>query len=955
MKRIQTIAVAAACLAVGAMTLLAGGPPARAAVNTVYGPYVVTNVVATGGATISTAGGVYEVGSTAGAITVSGGTAANPVVLVLTGGTHSATTSRLALTGTANVVLYLAAGTTTTYACGNTSTVPSPTAHHAGVYVGLNATLTIEGTGALTATGGLYAAGIGGSYDTAAYAGDVMTDPNANGTVVISSGTVTATGGIGGAGIGGGLNGNGGHITINGGTVNATGGGAASGAGVTGGGGAGIGGGGNIGQSTAGSTGMSTGNQAAWAGWITITGGNITAKSLTGSAGIGGGFWAGDGIILISGGTINASAVSGGTGIGAGGRSTCGQLTITGGTITAAGTAQAAGIGNGTGVTGCDITISGGNIVATSAVTNASGIGGGADTSGHAGSATVVITGGNVYSANSAGQIRVNSNPSNGSTDGSQLVYAIIVQLQDANGNPVPNTSVTVPVSVGGYTYNYTATTDASGNAYLWLPSSDYKILFEDAAAGTYTDYFLHVAVPPNPDQYDPTTNIGVIRLVNNEPAWSLAEKVTTKLYGSAELDLNINHNNPCTNTLTTKATCSAGAIAGVKWYREDVTNPVNTIDTFDAGFAAASTANSGTDAGTGVDELNLQAGSTQNLKDFVMPITQNGRYWVQTHYIAMNTNLDVYTVTSIDVSNIYTPVTVSVRDVNAVTAAVIQGYTALTPNSPATQVGIPYDLDGSTLANPVDGFDTLTYARNSAAPAPRWTMALPGAPFAAATGTPETSVITLDSAANPTKADKGSTATALLYTVQYTDTDPATTLTVSKTVNGALADKTRAFDFAIWLQDDNGPITQTFDCTDHTGRPCADGPVVVTDGTGTFTLADGQSITLADVPLGAKVMVTETLVVGWAPSYTDSLAPQTIVQNNATPLEDMTDDRVFAFVNTRDAVPETGVTPGDVGNNLVLPIALVALLTSTYLGARALRGPHPMGARAMKRKGVAS
>ena len=66
--------------------------------------------------------------------------------------------------------------------------------------------------GSLTATGGSYSAGIGGSY---LGSGENMT---------INGGTVTATGSYYGAGIGGGENGSGKNITINGGTVTATGG-----------------------------------------------------------------------------------------------------------------------------------------------------------------------------------------------------------------------------------------------------------------------------------------------------------------------------------------------------------------------------------------------------------------------------------------------------------------------------------------------------------------------------------------------------------------------------------------------------------------------------------------------------------------------------------------------------------------------------------------------------------
>ena len=88
---------------------------------------------------------------------------------------------------------------------------------------GSGTTLTITGSGSLTAQGGQSAAGIG-------------TDRNGTGgNIVINGGTVTATGGHSGAGIGTGLAQNAtntcGDITINGGTVIAQG-GANGGAGI---------------------------------------------------------------------------------------------------------------------------------------------------------------------------------------------------------------------------------------------------------------------------------------------------------------------------------------------------------------------------------------------------------------------------------------------------------------------------------------------------------------------------------------------------------------------------------------------------------------------------------------------------------------------------------------------------------------------------------------------------
>ncbi len=103
----------------------------------------------------------------------------------------------------------------------------------AGVSVGDSVSLTITGSGSLDVNGGDYAAGIGGGAN-----GD-------GGVISISGGTIVANGGYNGAGIGGGVRGNGGTISITGGAITANGGYCA--AGIGGGYGAdGIGGGAGI-------------------------------------------------------------------------------------------------------------------------------------------------------------------------------------------------------------------------------------------------------------------------------------------------------------------------------------------------------------------------------------------------------------------------------------------------------------------------------------------------------------------------------------------------------------------------------------------------------------------------------------------------------------------------------------------------------------------------------------
>ena len=170
--------------------------------------------------------------------------------------------------------------------------------------------------GSLTATGGNWAAGIGGGY-------------KGNGkNITIKGGTVNAAGGDnGGAGIGGGDYGSGEAITITGGTVEATGGDF----------GAGIGGG-------------SWGNGED----ITIKGGTVEANGGLFGAGIGGG---------------NAASI-GGSGK---------NITITGGTVNAAGGERGAGIGGGSWGSGSNVTVSGAaQVTAIAGKPDRNGVGAGA-------------------------------------------------------------------------------------------------------------------------------------------------------------------------------------------------------------------------------------------------------------------------------------------------------------------------------------------------------------------------------------------------------------------------------------------------------------------------------------------------------------------------------------------------------------------------------------------------
>lgn len=180
--------------------------------------------------------------------------------------------------------------------------------NYPGIYVPQNKTLTIEGTGSLTAECQIdgRAAGIGSGYDLP------------SGNIVINSGNIIAKGYTGGAGIGGASWGSCGTITLNGGTITAS-----SYENKNnehaGGQGAGIG-------SGQGSNGTCAG--------ISITGGTITANGGTKAAGIGSGKGGSctNGVTIGSG-VTSVTATKGYYStsiIGAGSDGTCGTVTIDG-------------------------------------------------------------------------------------------------------------------------------------------------------------------------------------------------------------------------------------------------------------------------------------------------------------------------------------------------------------------------------------------------------------------------------------------------------------------------------------------------------------------------------------------------------------------------------------------------------------------------------------------------
>jgi hypothetical protein len=281
-----------------------------------------------------------------------------------------------------------------------------------------------------------------------------------SGSITINGGWVTATGGNFAAGIGGSEGeggqagaggGNSGDITITGGTVDAS-------AGGTNHAGAGIGSG-------------FDGD----AGPITISGGIVTAEGSDRAAGIGGGENGGTGDITISGGVVNANGGPHGAAIGAGasnyvGTTTTGTISITGGTVTAttrtsSGEANdASAIGAGAGANVGNISITGGAVTANTQGVNAAAVGG--TQSGSVGDITISGAGTSVTASNESAA------PVVGGGDGSIATGDILIgagaDLTVSQAIPSPAQSV---LDATGSSLKIAGTVHVPADNYLAVPA----------------------------------------------------------------------------------------------------------------------------------------------------------------------------------------------------------------------------------------------------------------------------------------------------------------------------------------------------------------------------------------------------------------------------------------------------------------------------------------------------
>ncbi|MGI6087424.1 MAG: hypothetical protein ACOYCD_05680, partial [Kiritimatiellia bacterium] len=305
------------------LTFACAGLFAVAAISAPVG--VTVNGIALDDAGLTNAGWAYAVPtltlSGAGPFTISGAnTAGNVQVVIPSGVANEVTLSNLTLvaTGDDQCPFALRQNANVTLRLAGTNTLISGSGRP-GIEVAAGRTLSItnapgDDAAFLSVQGDYLGAGIGSGSS------------GNGGTITISGGTVEATGGSWAAGIGGGGYGDGGTVTINGGVVIATGGYN----------GAGIGGGDD--------------NDG---GTVIINGGVVAATGVDGGAGIGGGSKGNGGKVNISGGTVFAQGSEDGADMGPGGGAVADANTFTGGSIRLAHGDASLQPSNGTDPVGC--------------------------------------------------------------------------------------------------------------------------------------------------------------------------------------------------------------------------------------------------------------------------------------------------------------------------------------------------------------------------------------------------------------------------------------------------------------------------------------------------------------------------------------------------------------------------------------------------------------------------
>lgn len=174
--------------------------------------------------------------------------------------------------------------------------------------------------------------------------------------------------------------------------------------------------------------------------------------------------------------------------------------------------------------------------------------------------------------------------------------------------------------------------------------------------------------------------------------------------------------------------------------------------------------------------------------------------------------------------------------------------------------------------------------------------------------------------------------------------------VTVSKEVSGAYADKTRDFTFTIKFADNSGTplasgtrLAYTGGIIPGSGAPVPAGGTLTLDsgGKATFTLRHGQTITIAEVPADGRVWITEADVTGYTASWRDgALSPGIGTFTDELIMSGM--DKTVAFTNTYGDIVPTGIWTDNARPALLLALFAgvpILLITGGLMCRRRQKG----------------
>jgi len=173
----------------------------------------------------------------------------------------------------------------------------------------------------------------------------------------------------------------------------------------------------------------------------------------------------------------------------------------------------------------------------------------------------------------------------------------------------------------------------------------------------------------------------------------------------------------------------------------------------------------------------------------------------------------------------------------------------------------------------------------------------------------------------NAYQAEYGLEAIVYYYDIERSD------VTIQKTLEGDLADRTKTFEIALTLKDGSGsPVSGSYDCT-GAGGWSGGGTITFMDGTATIALLDGQSITIVGIENKSLLSVAETEYTLYTTAYS---------VNGGSDQNDVTDLAVGADIaievkNVRTTTPPTGAET-NAASGLLLALfgglPLLAILT---------------------------